>query len=93
MNPASCTSTTFEDLIDMLPAVLVCRLKILKLLAQVLNVRFELRCLRRQSLVNFSHRAEHKPANRMSTIRSRDQPFLALGSTAQYPMTGKCNDM
>lgn len=42
---SSCTTATFEDLIDVFAAVLVRGFKILKFLPQVLDTRFQLRCL------------------------------------------------
>ena len=52
-----------EDLINVALTILVRSFEVLKSLLEVLDVRFELRCLARQPLVDFSCRAENKPAN------------------------------
>ena len=57
----------------MLAAILMRRLKVLEFLSQILNIRFQLRCLGRQPVVHFGYRAEHKPAaNGELILRSRD---------------------
>lgn len=61
---ASCTTSTVEDLIDVLSTVFIRSLEILKLLLKVLNIRFEARRLGRQPLIDLSDRAENKPANK-----------------------------
>ncbi len=58
----SCTPSAVEDLIDMLPAVLMGCLEVLQLLAEVFHVRFEVRCFCLQSLVDLACRAENEPA-------------------------------
>jgi hypothetical protein len=61
--PSSCTSSVLEDLIDVLAAILVRRLKIMEFLLQVLHVRSQLRRLGCQPLADFDYRAENKPGN------------------------------
>jgi len=51
-----------EDLINVLAAVLVRRLQVQQLLAQILDLRSQLRRLGAQPLVHVADRAEHKPA-------------------------------
>ncbi len=56
----------------MLTAVLVRRLKILKLLPELVDIGFQLRSLSCQPLVDFRSRAEDEPANEVLTHWSRD---------------------
>ncbi len=60
----------------MLAAILMRRLKVLQLLSQILNIRFQLRRLGRQSLVHFGYRAEDKPTNGELIARSRDHGLV-----------------
>jgi hypothetical protein len=62
-NPFLCTPSALEDLINMLPAILVRRLKVLQLLSQIINIRLEVRCFGCQPLIHLDRRAENKPTN------------------------------
>lgn len=54
--------TALENLVDMLTTILVCRLEIQELLAQVLHIRLQASCFRGQPLVHLAGRAENEPS-------------------------------
>lgn len=62
-----CATTALEDLLNVLAAILMRRLKVLQLLPEILDVRFQICSFRRYPLVHVRYRAEDKPAGK--TVR------------------------
>lgn len=60
-NPRLSPSPRLENLIDVLPTVLMRHLQVMELLVQIRDVRLELRRLGREPLLHIRRRAEHKP--------------------------------
>jgi hypothetical protein len=84
-DPPSCTPSAVENLIDMLPAVLVGCLKVLELLAKVFDVRFEVRCFCLQPLVDFACRAENEPCIPVLTLGLVTLPNVMLSTRCWHP--------
>lgn len=66
--PPSRFPTRLDDLVNMLPTILMRRLQVVQLLVEIGDIRFQLRRLGREPLLHVVRGTEHEPASQAIRI-------------------------